>query len=87
MTAMLDEEVTDIDDDNKDGVAEFCNQVYGNARITLNKMGYGLGHLLFQLLCTEKIIKVSHVVDGNILAVYFKTKFGDFVIECVVTNK
>lgn len=86
MTAMLDEEVTDIDDDNKDGVAEFCNQVYGNARITLNKMGYGLGPAFPTVVYGENH-KVSHVVDGNILAVYFKTKFGDFVIECVVTNK
>jgi chemotaxis protein CheX len=86
MSSMLDEEITDIDDDNKDGVAEFCNQVYGNARITLNKMGYELGPAFPTVVYGENH-KVSHVVDGNVLAVYFKTEYGDFVIECVVTNK
>ncbi len=80
---MLGEEYTEINDENKDGVAEICNQIYGNAKATLSSMGYSLD------LTTPKIImggseELNHLVKGTVLAVYFNTDFGKFVVEAII---
>lgn len=86
MSNMLGEEMTEINDENEDGVAELCNQIFGNAKAALN----GLGHHLDMTIPT--VIsgpghKVKHAANGSIIGVYFNTEFGTFVIECIAIPK
>jgi chemotaxis protein CheX len=86
MSNMLGEEYTEINEENKDGVAELCNQIYGNGRISLNEKGFGLGSAIPTVIYGENH-KISHAAQGPILASYFKTEYGRFVIECVLVAK
>lgn len=86
MTSMLGEDVTEINDENQDGVAELCNQIFGNAKASLNDLGYHLD------MTTPKVLhgqdhKVQHAAKGSVVGVYFNTDFGTFVIECIAVNK
>lgn len=86
MSNMLGEEYTEINDENKDGVAELCNQIYGNGRIALNDIGFGLGSAIPTVIYGPGH-KICHAAQGPILASYFKTDYGRFVIECVLVPK
>lgn len=87
MSNMMGEEYTQIDDENRDGVAELCNQIFGNAKGALVNQGYELDMTIPKIVCGEDHI-VEHEVDVNqVLAVYFKTEFGSFVVECVLTER
>jgi chemotaxis protein CheX len=87
MNSMLGEEYTEIDDENQDGVAELCNQIFGNAKAVLARMGHKLDMTLPTVI-TGKGHTVKHAAsNGTVLGVYFKTPFGLFVIECLVVNK
>lgn len=87
MSNMMGEEYTQIDDENRDGVAELCNQIFGNAKGALVNQGYELDMTIPKIVCGEEHI-VEHEVDVNqVLAVYFKTEFGSFVVECVLTER
>lgn len=83
VSSMLGEEYSEINEENRDGIAEMCNQIYGNARVPLNEEGFGLGSAI------PKVVeglghKVKHMAMGTVLAVYFKTEFGTFTIECII---
>jgi len=87
MLRMLGEEFTEINDDNKDGVGELCNQIFANAKAVLNKMDIFLDMTLPSVI-TGRDHNVNHAVSGaSVLGVYFKTEFGTFVVECVVVEK
>lgn len=86
MSKMLEEEMTEINDENKDGIGELCNQIYGNARIELNSNGYDLGPA-FPTIITGVNHEVSHAISGAVLAVYFNTEFGTFVVEAIIRPK
>lgn len=87
MTKMLLEEYTDINEDNQDGVGELCNQIFGNAKATLNK-----NDIFLDMTIPTVIVGPNHTVNHSIngagvLGVYFKTEFGTFVVECTVVEK
>jgi chemotaxis protein CheX len=86
MTSMLGEEVTQIDDENKDGVVELCNQNFGNAKAVLNKQDIFLDMTIPTVVCGHGHT-ISHAASGNVVGVYFNTEYGTFVIECIVSNK
>lgn len=86
MSSMLDEELTQIDDENKDGIAEICNQIFGNAKAKLNSLGYFLDMTIPSII-HGKNHSISHHAKGNVMGVKFKTVFGIFIIECVIVNK
>lgn len=86
MSSMLGEEVTEIDEDNQDGVAELCNQIFGNAKAVLNKQNIFLDMTIPTVVCGHNHT-VSHATSGSVVGVYFNTEFGTFVIECIVANK
>lgn len=87
MSEMLGEECTEINNENKDGVAELCNQIFGNAKALLNKQGYFLDMTIPSVI-TGQNHEVNHAVkNANVFGVYFKTQFGTFVVECVVVEK
>ena len=84
---MLGEEYTEINEENKDGVAEICNQIFGNAKAKLNQHGVFLDMTIPTIISGSKHTINHNVKDAKILGVYFKTDFGTFVIECVVVDK
>lgn len=86
MSSMLCEEVTEINDENKDGIAELCNQIFGNAKASLNKLGYYLDMTIPTVVAGANH-SITHAANGSVVGVYFNTEFGTFVIECIVVNK
>jgi len=86
VSKMLEEEYTEINDENKDGIAELCNQIYGNTKPVLNQQGYELQPSFPTVIFGEKL-NITHIVNGKVLAVYFNTPLGDFSIECILHKK
>ncbi len=78
--SMLGEQYTAITEDNKDAVGEICNQIFGMAKAQLNRKGHDIVPAI-PIIVTGKNHTVSHFVSGSIVAVKFRTEFGDFTIE------
>lgn len=87
MSKMMGEEYSEINEENRDGVAELCNQIFGNAKAVLATQGFKLDMTLPSIITGNNHV-VSHAVQvSQVLAVYFKTDVGSFVIECVLTSR
>lgn len=84
---MLGEEYTEIDEENKDGVAEICNQIFGNAKAKLNQQNIFLDMTIPTVISGNNHTINHNVKDAKILGVYFKTEYGTFVIECVAVSR
>lgn len=83
---MMGEEYDEINEENRDGVAELCNQIYGNTKAVLAKQGHTFAMTLPSIV-TGKNHVVTHAVSvSQVLAVYFKTEHGSFAVECVLTE-
>lgn len=77
---MLMEELGDLNQDVADGVGEITNMISGQARRGLAEVG-----LSFEAGIPTVVVgrhhKIVHISTGPILAIPFKTDFGDLVVE------
>ncbi len=79
---MLGEKHEDLDDEVADAVGELTNMIYGNAKTTLNKLGYG-----FEMAIPTVITgpyKITSYHSGATLVVPFKTKTASLFVEITV---
>ena len=81
-----DNKAVEINDENKDLIIEFCSSVYNHAKAKLNKSGHQLGPT-FPTVVYGGNHKITHTFKNDVLVVYFKTEHGDFMVECVVSDK
>lgn len=77
---MLGGDIEDVIQDVKDAVGEMTNMISGQARRGLSEMGH-----VFQAATPTVIMganhTISHVSNSPIMAVPFKTEFGEFTVE------
>jgi chemotaxis protein CheX len=80
VSEMLDEEMTELDEDVKDAVGEIANMISGHARKSLESMGKSLKAAI-PTVVIGKNHSISHITDKQILALPFMTEHGEFTIE------
>lgn len=84
VSKMLMEEYTEVNDENKDGVAELCNQIFGNAKSLFT------GNAASGLKMQKPTIFNQENEDGNEkdlgarICIEFTTDMGNFFIETAV---
>jgi CheY-specific phosphatase CheX/CheY-like chemotaxis protein len=83
--AMLDEEITEITDDNDDGASELCNQIFGHAKAELNKMGFDLEPSL-PMVVHGPGHRIKHIIDSSSLVLNFNSSFGSFFVEITMKS-
>jgi chemotaxis protein CheX len=71
---MLGEKHTEINEDIADAVGEMTNQIYGNAKTTLNQMGYGFEMAIPAVI--QGTFKISKYHNGATLAIPFNLPNG-----------
>jgi chemotaxis protein CheX len=81
MSRMLYSEFTEINEENRDGAAELCNQIFGNAKAYFNDK-----HKTSIKMSTPSITigdshKVVSVLKAPRIIVKFSTDSGDFFVE------
>lgn len=75
-------EETTINEENEDMCGEFCNQMFGQAKIVMNKHGHDLIPALPTIITGEKH-KIKHMVGGRCIVANLKTQYGSFTVELV----
>lgn len=76
--SLLDEEITDINDDSKDAAGELLNIIYGQAKAALNQsMGLQLQPALPKVVLNPSLVKLSEPV----IVIPFSSEMGNFRIE------
>lgn len=84
MSAMFFEEQSEINDENQDGVAELCNQIFGNAKAEFNdKHGMDIKPGT-PTIVIGKEHKIASSEVGVRLSVEFNSDYGSFYIEIVL---
>lgn len=83
VSKMLEESVTDLDPENKDGAAEIINIIFGQTKAVLNTRGYSLERAIPSVVCGKghKVYKDSKI---PVLLVPFNSDVGDFWIQICV---
>ncbi len=79
---MLGEKHEDLNDEVSDAVGELTNMIYGNAKTTLNKLGYG-----FEMAIPTIIMgpyKITSYHNGATLVVPFQISRGNLFVEITV---
>lgn len=77
---MLDENISEITDEVKDGAGELLNIIYGLAKKELNELGYRLEKAIPTILYGSNI-KVHSNKNCPTIALPFQSESGEFFIE------
>ena len=84
-SAMLGEDITELDDTCTDLTGELTNMLSGGARKLLWGEGYNFEMSTPKMISGDTPIK--HSVEGPVVVIPFSTKVGSFYIEVVVSSK
>lgn len=85
ISRMLGETFTQINKDIEDGAGELTNIIFGQAKVTLNELGYGIKTALPSVV-TGANHSVLQMTNGPRVVVPFETDVGPFLIEiCTIT--
>lgn len=82
VSLMLMEEYTEVNEENKDGVAELCNQIFGNAKNEFS--GNAANGLKMQSPKIFTDVKNQEHNLGPRICIRFSSEKGDFFIETAV---
>lgn len=85
MTRMLGEECNEINDMIRDGAGELTNIIFGQAKITLNKQGFGIKTALPSVIAGHDHTVVP-MTNGPRVAIPFETDVGPFSIEICLSQ-
>ncbi len=80
MTNMLGEECTEINKDMEDGAGELLNIIFGQAKTTLNQLGYSLEKAL-PTIVRGRELKVKHMTPYSTFILPFESSLGSFYME------
>lgn len=84
ISRMLGENVTSITKETEDGAGELTNIIFGQAKIKLNEMGYGIKTALPSVV-TGANHSVLQMTNGPRIVIPFQSDVGPFFIEiCTV---
>ena len=79
---MFGETYTEVTSEAADAVGEFTNMIYGNAKTTLNQLGYNLSMALPTVITGR--FKISEAHSGATLVAPFKVGPGYLYVEITV---
>ena len=85
MTRMLGEDCTEINDMIRDGAGELTNIIFGQAKIVLNKAGFGIKTALPSVIAGADH-SVVPMTNGPRFAIPFETDVGPFSVEICLSN-
>lgn len=80
ISQMLGEEITKVDKDVSDGAGEIVNIIFGQAKISLNSLGYGIKTAIPSVV-TGKNHSFSSQTKGPVMVIPFDSNMGAFYIE------
>lgn len=80
ISQMLGEEIKVIDKDVCDGAGEIINIIFGQAKISLNELGYGIKTAIPSVV-TGKDHTLSAQTKGPVMVIPFESNMGPFFIE------
>lgn len=80
LSRMIGEECTEINDMTRDGAGELTNIIFGQAKIVLNKAGFGIKTALPSVIAGMDH-SVVPMTNGPRVAIPFTTDVGPFVVE------
>ena len=81
MSKMLYSEFTEINEENRDGVAELCNQIFGNAKAFFNDKHNTSIRMSTPSITIGDSHKVVSVLKAPRIIVKFSTDSGEFFVE------
>ncbi len=85
LSRMIGEECTEINDMTRDGAGELTNIIFGQAKIVLNKAGYGINTALPSVIAGHDH-SVVPMTNGPRMVIPFETDVGPFVVEICLSN-
>lgn len=80
LSRMLGEECTEINEMTRDGAGELTNIIFGQAKIVLNKAGFGINTALPSVIAGADH-SVVPMTNGPRVAIPFETDVGPFIVE------
>lgn len=85
ISQMLGEEIKKIDQDVCDGAGEILNIIFGQAKLSLNELGYGIKTAIPSVVI-GKDHSLSSQTKGPVVVVPFESNMGSFYIEIGLSN-
>jgi chemotaxis protein CheX len=85
MTRMLGEECNEINDMIRDGAGELTNIIFGQAKIVLNKQGFGIKTALPSVIAGHDH-SVVPMTQGPRVVIPFTTDVGPFFVEICLST-
>jgi len=79
---MLGEKYVEITPEIQDAAAEICNQIFGMAKTSLNKIGHTIQPAIPSVIVGQDH-SIGHTATGPCLVVQFQSDVGPFMIETV----
>jgi chemotaxis protein CheX len=80
MSNMLGEECSEINSEMEDGAGELVNIIFGQAKMTLNQLGYTLQKAIPTIVRGGDLI-IKHIVTVSTFILPFNSDLGEFYIE------
>jgi len=84
ISRMLGEKFETLTPEIADGAAELTNIIFGQAKVTLNELGYGI-KMATPSVITGKNHQISNYTSGPRMSVPFTCDLGSFTIEICLT--
>lgn len=85
MSNMLGEECRAITTETEDGAGELVNIIFGQAKMTLNKLGYTLQKAIPTIVRGGEL-RVRHITPYSTIILPFNSELGDFYIEIAIES-
>jgi chemotaxis protein CheX len=85
ISRMLGEEYTEITKEIEDGAGELTNIIFGQAKVTLNELGYGIKTALPSVVAGHDH-SITQMTNGPRVVIPFESDAGPFFVE-VCTSK
>lgn len=80
VSSMFGEEIKELNEDIKDAAGEIANIISGQARLKLEKMGRSLRAAVPSVIMGKNHV-ITHITTYPIIAIPFRTNYGEFTIE------
>lgn len=85
MSGMLGEVYTEVNKDILDGAGEITNMIFGQAKVVLNDLGYGIKTAIPTVI-SGKDHSMSGITNGTTVVVPFQSTVGEFFAEICLSG-
>lgn len=83
MSNLLREEITELTQENEDGISEFLNVIYGSVKRILNEKNYSLQKSIPSVIRGEEL-KTKHYTDQPVHVLPFELEGERFFVEIAI---